>query len=153
MASALADPNIQKFLKWTAILTALMVVGFSTYYYISGGTEESGELHYRTGNLRLEDGNFQAALTEFSLQLEEDLANPPALLGRALALKELGRLDEAFEDVSTAIELKPDFSAAYANRGIILDHLGNMKKPFWIIEKQFGWTRNLGRGLTGSPVF
>ena len=55
MASALADPNIQKFLKWTAILTAVMVVGFSTYYYISGGTEESGELHYRTGNLRLED--------------------------------------------------------------------------------------------------
>ena len=128
MASALADPNIQKFLKWTAILTAVMVVGFSTYHFISGGAEESGELHYRTGNLRLEDGDFQAALTEFNLLLEEDIANPAGLLGRALALKELGRLDEALEDVSTAIELKPDFAAVYANRGIILDHLGHYEE-------------------------
>jgi len=146
MASALADPNIQKFLKWTAILTAVMVVGFSTYYYISGGTEESGELHYRTGNLRLEDGNFQAALTEFSLLLEEDLANPPALLGRALALKELGRLDEAFEDVSTAIELKPDFSAAYANRGIILDHLGQYEEAILDYRKAVRLDPELGEG-------
>ena len=87
MASTLADPNIQKFLKWMAILSAIMVVCFSTYHYISGGSEEIGELHYRIGNLRLEDGDYQAALTEFNSLLKEDIASPPGLLGRALALK------------------------------------------------------------------
>ena len=146
MASPLADPNIQKFLKWTAILTAVMVVGFSTYHFISGGAEESGELHYRTGNLRLEDGDFQAALTEFNLLLEEDIANPAGLLGRALALKELGRLDEALEDVSTAIELKPDFAAVYANRGIILDHLGHYEEAILDYRKAVQLDPELGEG-------
>ena len=112
MASTLADPNIQKFLKWMAILSAIMVVGFSTYHYISGGSEETGELHYRVGNLRLEDGDYQAALTEFNSLLKEDLASPPGLLGRALALKELGRLNDALEDVildyRKAVQLDPE---------------------------------------------
>jgi tetratricopeptide (TPR) repeat protein len=123
-----------------------MVVGFSTYHFISGGAEESGELHYRTGNLRLEDGDFQAALTEFNLLLEEDIANPAGLLGRALALKELGRLDEALEDVSTAIELKPDFAAVYANRGIILDHLGHYEEAILDYRKAVQLDPELGEG-------
>ena len=146
MASALADPNIQKFLKWTAILTAVLVVGFSTYHYISGGSEESGELHYRTGNLRLEDGDFQAALAEFNLMLKEDMANPTGLLGRSLALKELGHLDEALEDITTAVELKPDFAAAYANRGIILDHLGNYEAAIADYRKAVQLDPELGEG-------
>ena len=67
-------------------------------------------------------------------------------MGRALALKELGRLDEAFEDVSTAIELKPDFSAAYANRGIILDHLGKYEAAIMDYRKAVRLDPELGEG-------
>ena len=146
MPSTLADPNIQKFLKWMAILSAIMVVGFSTYHYISGGSEETGELHYRTGNLRLEDGDYQAALTEFNSLLKEDIASPPGLLGRALALKELGRLNDALEDVTAALELKPDFAAAYANRGIILDHLGQYEEAILDYRKAVQLDPELGEG-------
>lgn len=146
MASTLADPNMQKFLKWMAVLTAVLVVGFSTYHYISGGAEESGELHYRTANLRLEDRDFQAALSEFNLLLKEDIANPTGLLGRALALKELGRLDEALEDLSSAVELMPDFAAAYANRGIILDHLGQYEAAILDYRKAVELDAELGEG-------
>lgn len=153
MASTLADPNIQKFLKWMAILTAVLVVGFSSYHFIVGGSEEIGELHYRTGNLRLEDGNFHAALDEFNLLLKEDIANPSGLLGRALALKELGRLNEALEDVNTAIELKPDFAAAYANRGIILDHLGEYKEAILDYRKAVALDPELGEGPDWITLF
>ncbi|MBC8258008.1 MAG: tetratricopeptide repeat protein [SAR324 cluster bacterium] len=129
-----------------AILTAILVVGYSTFHYISGGSEEVGELHYRTGNLRLEDRDYQAALTEFNLLLKEEFANPAGLLGRALALKELGRLNEALEDITAALELKPDFAAAFANRGIILDNLGQYEKALLDYRKAVQLDPEIGEG-------
>ncbi len=128
MSSTLSDPGIQKFLKWMAILTAVVVVGTTAYQYIIGGSEEMDELHYRTGNLRLEDGLYQEALFEFNQLLELKPHHAPGLLGRALALKGLDRFEQALESINIALEVEPRFAVAYANRGIIHDLLGRHRE-------------------------
>ncbi len=115
--------NTYRLLTWLAVATALLVVGTMVYQYLYVDPPE-GQLDYRRANLRLEDGEYAAALAAFDQVLAGAPQSAPSHLGRALALMGLQRHDEALDAFATALALTPDFAAAYANRGILHDRLG-----------------------------
>lgn len=110
-------------LVWAAVATFLFVVGAMAYQYLFSAPEE-GNLEYRRGNLRLEDGAYDEALTEFDTVLREAPKHAPSHLGRAIALMGLQRDEEALQALDTAVSIEPEFAAAYANRGILHDRHG-----------------------------
>lgn len=112
-----------RLLVWAAIATAVIVAGATVYQYLFVNPE-AGNLEYRRGNLRLEDGLYAEALKEFDTVLTEHPEHAPSQLGRALALMAMGRDEEALQAFDAALALQPKFAAVYANRGILYDREG-----------------------------
>ena len=117
------DSHAYRVMVWLAFATGIFVVGSVLYEYVFTN-HDKGELHYRRGHLRLEDGLHEEALTEFERQLGLNSRHPGGQLGKALALMGLARNAEALAALNQAIALQPDFAAAFANRGILHDRMG-----------------------------
>ena len=78
-----------------------------------------GELHFASGN-------YQQALSSLdrAVKLRQSQKIAPSPLfhnNRALVALELGKYQEALEDVETAISLDPKFAPAWRNKGLILE--------------------------------
>lgn len=112
-----------RFLVWAALATFVLVVAATVHHYLFRGGEE-GNMEYRRGNLRLEDGQYVEAIGQFDTVLLEFPSHAPSHLGRALALMALGNEVESLEALDTAIAIAPTFAVAYANRGILYDRTG-----------------------------
>lgn len=119
--------SAHRLMVWLAVVTAIFVAAAVAHEYVFTNYDQ-GELHYRRGNLRLEDGLYREALTEFEQQLALHPDEPAGHLGKGLALMGLARNDEALAVIDHAIALKPDFAAAFANRGILHDRMGLSEK-------------------------
>ena len=119
--------SAHRLMVWLAVATAIFVASAVAYEYVFTNYDQ-GELHYRRGNLRLEDGLYREALTEFEEQLRLHPEQVAGHLGVGLALMGLARNDEALAAIDHAIALKPDFAAAFANRGILHDRMGLSEK-------------------------
>ncbi len=117
------DSGIYRFLVWAAVASVVLVIGSMLYQYVFVG-DVPGELNYRRGNLRLEDGEYAKALTEFNLQLGLNPRSAVGFLGKGLALMGMSEFARALEAINTALAIEPKFPAAYANRGILHDRLG-----------------------------
>ena len=77
-----------------------------------------GDYHVKTGNYRLQDGQYDRAIAEFELALEANADHPLAYLGIALALMHLERIHEAsLEAFDHALALDDSLAVAYADRG------------------------------------
>lgn len=141
------EPNtpIYSALKWFAIAMGVFVVGATVYQYIFVG-DEPGQLYYRRGNLRLQDGEPKEALAEFRKHLETNPGHPGGLLGEALALMALDRDHEALAAFDEALEAEPDFAAAYADRGILLDRMGRHQEALEDYRKALQLDPSLGEG-------
>lgn len=102
-----------------------------------------GDFHVRKGDQRLSEGQYDKALKNFDLALEESANHRGALMGRALVFIQRQDYDKALEELDYLIgyldetlpaETGKDptgygvLAAAYANRGIIHDRLGNYRK-------------------------
>jgi tetratricopeptide (TPR) repeat protein len=75
------------------------------------------DAHLARARLFYSERKYDEAITDFELAIRYDSHNVQAFYGRALAY--LRRLDcvKAIPDFSEAIKLRPDFAAAYNNRG------------------------------------
>ena len=78
------------------------------------------------GALQMQRGELFDSL--YSMQKSADLApnDSQAHLNIGIALKKLGRLDEAEVSYSQAIDIKPDFAEAHNNLGNVLKQLGRL---------------------------
>lgn len=117
------DSTLYRFLVWAAVASVVLVLATIVSQYLTA-EDDLAEINYRRGNLRLEDGEFAQALTEFDIHIQQNPTNPAAFLGRGLALMGLGAFRDAMQALDAAMALKPDFAAAYANRGILHDKMG-----------------------------
>lgn len=138
--------GLYRYLVWMAMLTAVIVVGATTYSYIFNSGDELGVMEYRRGNHRLEDGKPKVALHEFDTVIRRDPNHAPSHLGRALALMALRQNDEALMSFAQAVEIRPDFSAVYANRGILHDRMGRYTEAISDYRKAISLDPELGEG-------
>jgi Flp pilus assembly protein TadD len=77
------------------------------------------------GNSKLDKGDFDGAIVDYSkaVELKADFAS--AYSNRGIAKADKGDFDGAIADYAKAIELRPDFADAYNNRGIAKQSKGD----------------------------
>jgi Zn-dependent membrane protease YugP/Flp pilus assembly protein TadD len=84
---------------------------------------------YLRGSLRLDQGNYDGAIADFSRALDLEPSDPATLLcHRGLAWIKLERLGEALQDTNDSLRLSPESAVALTNRGVIYRELGNLEQ-------------------------
>jgi len=117
--------NIQyKILMKIALGLTIAWIAWSLY---DGAFKEKldGESHYHAANKYFEDGMFDDALNSYRKALAENPQLIHANRGIARSLMMLERYKEALSVFNKVIEQEPEFSASYANRGILHDRMQN----------------------------
>ncbi|MFQ5774504.1 MAG: tetratricopeptide repeat protein [Kiloniellaceae bacterium] len=117
----------------------LALVLFQTFYdYFTSGAP--GDYYVRKGDIRLSEGNYEEALENFDKALAEMPDHRGALMGRALVFIQTERYDEAIAELDYLIDYlertlaaddatgRGTLAAAYSNRGIVYDRLGEYEK-------------------------
>ena len=105
------------------LLLFAAVVVFVLYWRIMV-EDTPGDYHVKTGNYRLQDGQYGRAIAEFELALEANPDHPLAYLGIALALMHQNRHEASLEAFDRALALDESLAVAYADRGILHDRMG-----------------------------
>ncbi len=120
------------------VLRALLTVGGFIFWDVLDDfvRRAPGDFNTEMGANRLVDGQYEEALDYFDKALGEAPDHRGALMGRALVFIQTERYDDAIAEFDYLIQfleetLEPDdqtgrgvLAAAYANRGIVYDRLG-----------------------------
>lgn len=141
-------------------LIFILLVGFIFYWRV--GTEEvPGDYQVKKANYRLEDGQYDKAVEEFTEALSVNPDHPMAHLGLAITYMQMGRNDEAFEKFDRTLSLDPSLAAAYADKGILLDRLGRYEEALANYKKALdldaeilegpGWLWRFMRNIDKRP--
>jgi len=122
------------------MIALIVVVVIGTDGLKSFFSRPPGDKETESGTLRLEDGLYQEALAQYDMALTVSPNHRGALMGRALVFirtekysQALSELDHLIKYLRKTIE-KDDttgygvLAAAYANRGIVHDRMGQYKK-------------------------
>lgn len=128
-----------------ALAVLLAVVGLVIYWRV-GVEDTPGDYEVRKGNYRLEDGQYDRAIEEFTRALDRNPEHTRALLGLALAHSQAGRNEEALAHFNRAIALEPDFAVAYADRGIVHDRMGEYELALADYRKALELNPDLAKG-------
>ncbi len=119
----ITESGYQK-LKVVAFVAILMPLGYMVYEGF-GEAREPGDMQAVAGDRAFQDRDFESALSEYKAALEHDPEHGHALLGKANALVQLQRVDDAIAAYDRYIaEIDDEFAGVYANRGIAFDHIG-----------------------------
>ena len=110
---------------YLAILLGLVAFVF---YWRLGTEENPGDYNTKKGNYRLEDGQFDDAVKEFSMALEKNPDHAMAHLGLAITYMQMNKSAAALAEFNRTIELAPELAAAYADRGVLYDRMGEYEK-------------------------
>ncbi|WP_455220026.1 tetratricopeptide repeat protein [Kaarinaea lacus] len=139
------DDSLYKFLKYTAITLTIAWVGWSAYDSFIKDIQP-GDDAYLTANKFFEDGQYEQALDEYSLALQDVPDHIHALRGKARTLVQLNRYDEALQVFNIAIAHEPNFAGSYANRGILYDRMGQYQKALEDYERALSLDPELADG-------
>ncbi len=132
------NPNV---LKRFIVLMVILTVGAFTVWAFHGYLNPvPGDFQVRRGDIHLGSSEWDEALEDFNLALEEEPNHRGALMGRAIVFIQTGRDQEAEAELKHLItfltaNLEPDditgigtLAAAYANLGILYDRQGHYKE-------------------------
>jgi len=92
-----------------------------------GDVKIQAQAYYERGNAQLDQGDNQAAVTDYTKALDLDPTNTRAFNNRALAYAALGQADQALADYAAAIRLDPNYTRAYQNRLHLLEQRGDLQ--------------------------
>ena len=105
-------------------LVILIGIGLFVMYWRTVKEDVVGDYDVRAGNYRLEDGLLDQAEELFKKALTKNPDHIDAHLSLAITYMQSGRNEEALSEFNRTIELKADHAAAYADRGILYDRMG-----------------------------
>lgn len=121
------------------LLTGISVLGTSALHYWTN--RPAGDYETELGTLRLEDGQFEKAMAHYNKALLAAPRHRGAMMGRALVLIQtedyagsIAQLSKLIDYLNQEIADNEDatdravLAAAYANRGIARDRLGDYSK-------------------------
>ena len=137
--AGISDPRVLKrFIIYLAMLTFVM---FGVWSFWGTFVETpAGDFEVRAGDIHLSGGEYEEAIEDFDSALAVQPNHRGALLGKAAALIQLERYDDAERVLTSAIgylkaNLDPDdptgrgaLAAAYGNRGIVNDRQGRYEQ-------------------------
>jgi len=142
------------------IIGLLAIVGL-IFYWRTGVEKYPGDYNVRKGNYRLEDGQYEEAVKEFSEALGKNPDHAMARLGLALTYMQMGEASLAMGEFNLVIENNPDLAPAYADRGILHDRMGEHKKALADYKKAIeldeeilegpGWLWRFMRNIDEKP--
>ena len=115
----------KKAIPW--LIGLLLIIGL-VFYWRAGVEQNPGDINVRTGNYRLEDGQYVEAIKEFSEALEKNPEHFMARLGLATTYMQMEKYMKALQEFNLVVEQAPELAAAFANRGILYDRLGELRK-------------------------
>ena len=72
--------------------------------------------YYNEGSLAARQGDFHAAIANYSKALELNPRFAEAYVGRGVVMTQMGKFEQAIADLTNAISLKPDQAMFYRNR-------------------------------------
>ena len=142
------------------LLGLLVIIGL-VFYWRVGSEKTPGDLNVRTGNYRLEDGQYEDAVKEFTEALKKNPQHAMARLGLAITYMQMGKDSEAMQEFDLVIQQNPGLAVAYADRGILNDRLGNYQKALDDYKKALeldeeilegpGWLWRFMRNIDEKP--
>jgi len=142
------------------IIGLLAIIGLIFYWRV-GVEKNPGDYNVRTGNYRLEDGQYEEAVKEFSEALGKNPDHVMARLGLALTYMQLEQYSEAMREFNLVIVANPELAPAYADRGILYDRMGEHKKALADYRKAIeldeeilegpGWLWRFMRNIDEKP--
>jgi tetratricopeptide (TPR) repeat protein len=109
------------------IIGLLAIIGLIFYWRV-GVEQNPGDYDVKKGNYRLEDGQYEEAVKEFSEALGKNPDHAMARLGLAVTHMQMGNESEALQEFNLVIEHNPELAPAYADRGILYDRMGEHEK-------------------------
>lgn len=107
------------------------------------GVERAWAL-YERGRGYIGVKNDQAAVDGFTESLKLNAIAVPVYNDRGVALRHLGKLEEAIADFDAAIDRQPDHAAAHANRGVANDELGRTSQAIGDVSKAIEISPDVG---------
>jgi tetratricopeptide (TPR) repeat protein len=142
------------------IVGLLVIIGL-VFYWRTGVEKNPGDYNVRKGNYRLEDGQYEEAVKEFSEALGKNPDHPMARLGLAVTYMQMGDSGGALDEFNRVIENNPELAPAYADRGILYDRMGEHKKALADYKKAIeldpeilegpGWLWRFMRNVDEKP--
>jgi tetratricopeptide (TPR) repeat protein len=142
------------------IIGLLAIIGLIFYWRV-GVEKNPGDYNVRKGNYRLEDGQYEEAVKEFSEALGKNPDHAMARLGLAVTYMQMEKDTEAMQEFNLVIENNPDLAPAYADRGILYDRMGEHRKALADYKKSIeldeeilegpGWLWRFMRNIDEKP--
>lgn len=104
--------------------------------YINSHPDDSKGLVMR-GNYHFKNNEFKKAIQDFSSAIQVNETEVNAYNGRAAAYIKIAKYEEALEDCNQAIDMDPNFSIVYYNRGIVKEMLRDVEGACYDWEQSF----------------
>jgi tetratricopeptide (TPR) repeat protein len=131
-----------------------LLLAFSVVFNLLASFDLQEEVHFGLGNVLLQRGNVDEAITQYqkALQIEPDYAEAHDNLGTLFV--RMGRVEEGIAQFQKALRIQPDYAGAHDNLGAALLQTGKVdeaiaqfQKALQTMPESAGAYCNLGAAL------
>ncbi|MEM9276152.1 MAG: tetratricopeptide repeat protein, partial [Cyanobacteria bacterium P01_F01_bin.143] len=137
------EGDVKKYSQWTEQQRLERISEIQAYLTENPDLERAASLWFEQGNILAANKDYEAAVSGFDQAIKARLSSKVSTIkgfheawyNRGIALKNLGRLEEALTSYEKALDIKPDKDEAWYNRGNALFNLGRLEEAIASYEK------------------
>lgn len=123
------------------ILKVIFILLFFIHFAFAQEMNPDAAKLYNDGNQKMKEGNYSAAIQLYdqALKIQKDYR---ILYQKGLAHRKMNQLDQAYNDLTEALKLKPDFDLVYNALGTLEFTRGNYEQSVNNFLKTLELTKN-----------